>query len=486
MGPARGDLERARYPRSSATTSWFQLGDRDLGLHLVRTKALRAGEPLSAVTARVAAAFGVRVRVLPATDDRLRTVVETPAGAFSLQEWFVGRRSRDSVDGVRFDGAASAKPAPGVLEAIDRSSVVVIAPSNPYISVWPILAVRGIRRAVERARVPVVGVSPVIGGKAVKGPADRMLRRIAGGTTPAHVAAAIPADRRARPRPGGRVRREEVDAAGVRVRDPHADEGPGRHAFSPQPSSTRPRAGDAPVIGSSPSRSPRDRRGDDLAALIAAAVELRDGDVVCVAQKVVSKAEGRVVRLADIEPSDEARELAGPDGDPRRLEVVLRESARVVRSRPPLVIAETRHGFVCAAAGVDASNAPAPEMVVLLPEDPDASAARLREGLEERSGRSLGVIVTDTFGRAWRLGITNVAIGASGVEVLRDLSGVHDPTGYELHSTVIALADEIAAAAELVMGKTERIPAAVVRGVAVSGSGTASDLLMPPGHDLFR
>jgi coenzyme F420-0:L-glutamate ligase/coenzyme F420-1:gamma-L-glutamate ligase len=226
--------------------------------------------------------------------------------------------------------------------------------------------------------------------------------------------------------------------------------------------------------------------GDDLSSLIAAAVELRDGDVVCVAQKVVSKAEGRVVRLDEVEPSEEAHRLAGQDGDPRRLEVILREAVRIVRSRPPLVIAETKHGFVCASAGVDASNAPAPDTVVLLPEDPDASAARLRAALEELTGRTLGVMVTDTFGRSWRIGITNVAIGAAGTEVLRDLRGVHDPTGYELHSTVIALADEIAAAAELVMGKTARIPAAVVRGLEVAGSGTAAELVMPRGHDLFR
>ena len=226
--------------------------------------------------------------------------------------------------------------------------------------------------------------------------------------------------------------------------------------------------------------------GNDLASLIAAAIELQDGDVVCVAQKVVSKAEGRVVRLDEVEPSDEARRLAGADGDPRRLEIVLREAVRVVRSRPPLVIAETRQGFVCASAGVDASNAPAPDTVVLLPEDPDASAAGLRAALERLTGRSLAVIVTDTFGRSWRVGITNVAIGAAGIEVIRDLRGFYDPAGYELHSTVIAVADEIAAAAELVMGKTARIPAAVVRGLDVGGSGTASELVMPPGHDLFR
>jgi coenzyme F420-0:L-glutamate ligase/coenzyme F420-1:gamma-L-glutamate ligase len=226
--------------------------------------------------------------------------------------------------------------------------------------------------------------------------------------------------------------------------------------------------------------------GDDLAALIAAATTLEDGDVVCVAHKVVSKAEGRVARLDGVEPSDLARELSGQDGDPRRLELVLQEAARILRARPPLVIAETRHGFVCASAGVDGSNAPEAGMVVLLPEDPDASAARLRAGLEGRTGKSLGVVVTDTFGRAWRLGIANVAIGAAGIEVLRDLRGKHDPVGYELHSTVIAVADEIAAAGELVMGKTERVPVAVVRGLDVKGEATARELVMPPDQDLFR
>jgi coenzyme F420-0:L-glutamate ligase/coenzyme F420-1:gamma-L-glutamate ligase len=225
---------------------------------------------------------------------------------------------------------------------------------------------------------------------------------------------------------------------------------------------------------------------DDLGALIAAAVELEHGDVVCVAHKVVSKAEGRVVRLGDIEPSARAHELAGEDGDPRRLEVVLREATRILRSRPPLVIAETRHGFVCASAGVDSSNAPDQDTVVLLPEDPDASAARLRDELQGRTGRRIGVVVTDTFGRGWRVGIANVAIGAAGIEVLRDLRGCHDPVGYELHATVIALADEIAAAAELVMGKTERVPVAIVRGLDVLGEGRAQELVMPAELDLFR
>jgi LPPG:FO 2-phospho-L-lactate transferase len=172
--------------------TWFQLGDRDIGLHLVRTKALRAGEPLSSVTARICASLGLEVRLLPATDDRLRTIVETPAGAFSLQEWFVRRGHEDEVDGLRFEGAAFARPAPGVIAAIEQASLVVIAPSNPYISIWPILAVQAIRAAVQQRRAPVVAVSPVIGGKAVKGPADAMLNRIAGGTSPAHVAGCYP------------------------------------------------------------------------------------------------------------------------------------------------------------------------------------------------------------------------------------------------------------------------------------------------------
>jgi LPPG:FO 2-phospho-L-lactate transferase len=167
--------------------SWFRLGDRDLGLHLVRTQALRAGEPLSAVTARLASALGVRTRILPATDDRLRTWVETPAGELPFQEWFVARAHRDDVDGVRFEGEDEARAAPGVVDAIRDAGLILIAPSNPYISVWPILAVREIREALEQRHARCVAVSPLVGGRAVKGPADRMLARLAGGTTPAQV-----------------------------------------------------------------------------------------------------------------------------------------------------------------------------------------------------------------------------------------------------------------------------------------------------------
>ena len=234
---------------------------------------------------------------------------------------------------------------------------------------------------------------------------------------------------------------------------------------------------------------PELEEGDDLGALLADAAARAGGlehdDVLVVAQKAVSKVEGRVVDLSGIEPSERARELAGGT-DPRRLEVILREAREVVRARPPLVIAETRHGFVCASAGVDASNATGPDMLVLLPIDPDASAAGLRDAIRQHAGVEIGVIVSDSFGRAWRTGTTDVALGVSGLTALVDLSGQRDAVGYELHATEIAVADEIAGAAQLVMGKTDGIPAAIVRGLRLRGDGRGSDLVMPRERDLFR
>jgi coenzyme F420-0:L-glutamate ligase / coenzyme F420-1:gamma-L-glutamate ligase len=224
---------------------------------------------------------------------------------------------------------------------------------------------------------------------------------------------------------------------------------------------------------------PEVRKGDDLAALLGAAADFEPGDVLVVAQKVVSKAEGRVLRLDGVDASDEARELAA-DRDPRELEVVLREARRLVRSRPPLVIAETRHGFVCASAGVDHSNAGEAGAVVLLPVDPDASARRLAAAL------GVSVVISDSFGRPFRQGTTDVAIGVAGLTPLLDLRGVRDSAGYELRTTMVAVADEIAGAAELVMGKTAGIPAAIVRGLHFRGEGTARDLVMPAERDLFQ
>jgi LPPG:FO 2-phospho-L-lactate transferase len=168
--------------------SWFHLGDRDIGLHLVRTELLREGVPLSEVTERIAHALGLQAALLPATDDPVRTFLETPAGTFPFQTWFVARGHRDDVDAVHFAGAPEADAAPGVLDALRGADLIVIAPSNPYVSIGPILAVEEIRDALVSRRVPCVAVSPLVGGRAVKGPADRMLARLAGGTTPEHVA----------------------------------------------------------------------------------------------------------------------------------------------------------------------------------------------------------------------------------------------------------------------------------------------------------
>jgi coenzyme F420-0:L-glutamate ligase/coenzyme F420-1:gamma-L-glutamate ligase len=213
--------------------------------------------------------------------------------------------------------------------------------------------------------------------------------------------------------------------------------------------------------------------GDDLAAFLADAIGraggLEEGDVLVVAQKVVSKAEGRVEQADD------------------HLAVILREARAVRRRRGDLVIAETEHGFVCASAGVDRSNAPGEGWLVLLPRDPDASAAALRDALAVRFGVAPAVVVSDSFGRAWRQGTTDVAIGVAGLSPLLDLRGTRDARGYELRTTIVAVADELAGAAELVMGKAGGVPAALVRGYRVpAGEGSARDLVMPRERDLFQ
>ena len=235
---------------------------------------------------------------------------------------------------------------------------------------------------------------------------------------------------------------------------------------------------------------PEVRPGDDLAGMVAGAVQdsLRSGDVLVVTHKIMSKAEGRLVDLGSVEPSALAKEYAARWGkDPRQIEVVLRESRRVVRMARGVVISETRHGFVCANAGVDASNVPGEDTVCLLPVDPDRSAARLREALRRRLGVEVAVVVSDSFGRAWRFGITDVAIGVSGMDPLADYRGQNDPHGYPMEASVLAVADELAAAAELVMGKTDGVPVAIVRGYAYGrDAGTGQDLLMPLERDMFR
>jgi len=243
---------------------------------------------------------------------------------------------------------------------------------------------------------------------------------------------------------------------------------------------------------------PEVRPGDDVGRLVgdalattAGALPLRPDDVVVVTQKVVSKAEGAIVDLGAVEPRPEAVAFAARWGrDPRQVEVVLRQAVRIVRMAHGVVIAETRHGFVLANAGVDASNVGprAGEVVLLLPDDPDASARRIRAALGGRFGVAPGVVVSDSLGRPWRLGITDLAIGVAGLRPLEDLRGTPDADGRPMASTIRAVADEIASAAELVLGKSSRRPAALVRGASPPpGDGTIrGDVLMPPGMDLFR
>ena len=230
--------------------------------------------------------------------------------------------------------------------------------------------------------------------------------------------------------------------------------------------------------------------GDDLAGLLVAAAArcaggLRDGDVVCVAQKAVSKVEGRTVDLAGVEPSERAVEIAGDDGDPRMIELILGESARIVRRRGSFLVCETRHGFVCAAAGVDRSNAGGGDAAILLPLDPDASARRLRDAFAATA--EVGVIVTDSFGRPFRLGTTGVAVGCAGLAPVRVHTGESDDAGRVLQGTEVHVADQIASAAELVVGPFGGVPAAIVRGVvrARSDAGARAGL-MPAERDLFR
>jgi coenzyme F420-0:L-glutamate ligase / coenzyme F420-1:gamma-L-glutamate ligase len=233
-------------------------------------------------------------------------------------------------------------------------------------------------------------------------------------------------------------------------------------------------------------------RGAPLARLIlegisALGMGLEAGDVVVITQKVVSKAEGRVQRLDAVRPSPRAVEIARRIAyDPRHVEVILSESVRIVREAPRVLITETRHGFVAANAGVDRSNTGGVDLVVLLPERPDESARELRAAFVAASGADVGVVISDSFGRPWREGQVNVAIGSAGVIALRDYRGKRDSDGYELQGTELGVVDELASAAELVMGKLDRVPVALIRGAVVSGDGRVRDLLRDPATDLFR
>ncbi len=237
---------------------------------------------------------------------------------------------------------------------------------------------------------------------------------------------------------------------------------------------------------------PEVRQGDDVAALIVEAARsgpgIDDGDIVVVTQKIVSKAEGRVIALADVEPTPEAERLAAEtEKDPRLVELILRESVRIVRQAGPVLITETKHGWVCANAGIDSSNVGHGGAVCLLPEDSDRSAREIRDGIREATGIEVPVIISDTFGRPWREGHTNVAIGIAGMRPFVDYVGQTDSFGYELRVSTLMVADELAAAAELVQGKLDGVPVTIVRGYDYPrGEGSAKEIVRPPENDLFR
>ena len=375
-----------------------------------------------------------------------------------------------------------------MIEALRDARAIVIAPSNPLISIAPILAVPAVREQLAARTATCVAVSPIVAGRALRGPAAAMLESLGHEASPAGVAAIYQ----------GLADVLVMDAAGRGAGSAcraagHAGGGGGHHHA---------RRRGAGAAGARGAGCGRDRgvkleilplavpgeieAGADLAGLLlAAAPSLERGDVVVVSHKAVSKSEGRVADLREVTPSARAIELAAPDGDPRLAEMVLRESRRIVRRRGSLLIAETHHGFVCASAGIDRSNAPGVEQVVLLPVDPDASARLLRAELERRSGMPLAVVVADTMGRPLRNGIVGTAIGVSGLEPLRGYHGQADAAGYTLRTTQVAVADELAAAADLVLGKLERVPAALVRGYAAGGEGTARELIRESERDLF-
>ena len=458
--------------------TWFRLGDRDLGTHLYRTSRLDEGADLAAVTDEIAKAWDIGVRLVPVTTDRLRTMVTVAgAGEIGFQEYFVERRHDVVVESVRFDGAEVARPTDGVLDAIAAASVVVVAPSNPIVSIGPILAVPGVREAVSSRRDVTVAVSPIVGRCRAEGTG----RPAAAGARPRgfgrrrgpslRTARRHPCHRRGRRRPrlGGRGGRRPLRGRS----DDHVGRGGGG-----APGSGGPRGRPAglmtitliPVEG-----MPEVRPGDDLAGLIVANGELRDGDVIVVTQKVVSKAEGRLV------PHD----ADDPEAKRRLIES---ESVRILRRRGGMAIVETRHGFVCANAGIDLSNVE-DGWAALLPEDSDRSARRLRDGVRARAGVDVAVIISDTFGRAWRRGLVDVAIGCAGIGALLDLRGTVDSMGRELNVTQVAVVDELAAAAELVMGKSSGVAAAIVRGVDAEWlrpGEVRGELVRPPAEDMFR
>ena len=471
---AMGALDRY----GSAT--WFRLGDLDLATHLYRTERLAAGASLSEVTAEITRAWGIALRLLPMSDDAVRTVLTLKSGeVVEFQEYFVHRRHSDPVRSVEFRGASTARPAPGVIDAVEGADVVLLAPSNPVLSLGPILAVEGLAEALQRRRERVVAVSPIVDGRAL----ERAGRPLARGARSRGIGARCGAPARAGlgflpprcHRRAARTRHQGRGSACPCHRDGDGDAGHRRRSRETCPRFRRVAMTSSTLSVIPVEGLPEIAPGAQLGEVVAAIEDLRARDVVVVTQKIVSKAEGRIVAI-DHDDADAKRRLAES------------EAARVLRRRGDLVVTETRHGFVCANSGVDLSNVEG-DNAVLLPVDPDRSARKIREAVRVSRGIEIGVIVSDTFGRPWRRGLVDVAIGCAGIAAVVDLRGQVDGTGRELVATEMCVADEIAAAAELVMGKAAHVPVAIVRGVDGSwlrDSSVAEEIVRAYADDLFR
>ena len=456
--------------------TWFRLGDRDLATHLYRTQRLAEGASLSEVTAEIAAAWGLGLRLLPMSDDRVETRVTVAGEEIGFQEYFVGRQHSVPVAAVRFDGAEAARPGPGVLDALAEAERVVICPSTRSCRSgpsWPCPASGDRWSPAATTWWPCRPSWPAPPSRArptACSPSWATRRRWSAwpASTPPGGHAR---DRRGRRRPGRRG-----GGGGHALRGhPHDHVGAGRAAARRWCWPREPIPERGPIRRHPGRRHPRGPPGDDLAELIAAEPNLLDGDVVVVTQKIVSKAEGRLV---PVDPTDPLGHKA----------LVEEEAVRMLRRRGDLIISETNHGFVCANAGVDLSNVD-DGWAALLPDDSDRSARRIRDGLRARArGR----------GRRDRLRHLRAGV-AQGPHRRRHRLRRHgrhrrparhpDALGRMLQVTEVAVADELAAAAELVMGKSSGIPVAVVRGVDptwLRDGAVRDELVRPPAEDLFR
>ena len=489
---ALGRYADVRPLASGAGATWFRLGDKDLATHMYRTHRIDEGAALSEVTAEITGAWGLGLRLVPMTDDQVETRFTVEGeGEIGFQEYFVARRHDVTVAAVRFAGAETARPAPGVLEALRNADTVVIAPSNPLISIGPILAVSGIRDELIAWRNRVVAISPIVAGAALKGPADRLMADLGFESSVvgvariyAEIASALVVD----VADGGLV--DAVEETGMRcvvaetvMSTPAIAAALAETAITSVARESEHRVSRIEMWGVEGIGEirPGDVLADHIVGAIAAmaaadaAVALRDGDVLVVTQKIVSKAEGRVVAI-------------DPDDPLSHKHLVEEEAVRIVRRRGDLIVTETRHGFVCANSGVDLSNMER-GWAALLPLDSDRSARRIRDGVRARSGCTVGVIVSDTFGRAWRKGLTDVAIGCAGIAGVFDLRGTPDALGRVMQVTEVCVADELAGAAEMVMGKSAGIPVAVVRGVDpewLRDGSVRDEVVRSPQEDLFR